>query len=205
MIMIAQFAPTFAPLGTVIAAGITAGLGGWLGGRLSRKNQERQHRFEQEQALTLQGQEKAREAISALRHLQRNRRAVAEWSSALPEGELGDDHHHYDQLGQAIEFLNDKVVREQVELVYDAIAGAWTITRFGDHNISDASDVIIWRACHEGRTVLGRYLRAEPTQEPSDYLKSLRRAYDSAHEELERQREDWLKSQEATEGEKASS
>jgi hypothetical protein len=185
-----QWLPSVGPWGPVLAAGLTAGLGGWFGGRQSRRNQERQHRFELDRAITEQGREAAREAIAALRYLQRNRRRVVEWSSAAPEGELQGDHEQFDQLGQTIEYLNDEAVRKQVELIHDVIADAWLITRFGNHNVTDKSDVIIWRVCQEGRAILGRYLRGEPTEPPSNYLESLRHAHDSAHDDMARQHEE---------------
>jgi hypothetical protein len=183
-----------APVGTVVGASITAGFGGWLGGRQSRKNLERQHEFETTAALTEQGREKAREAIAALRHVQRHRSTVAKWSGMTPEGDLDPEHEQHERLGEAIEYFHDETVRRQVELVYDSIASSWVVTRFGDSPTIDDPQALIWRACEEGRAVIGRYLRGEPTQE-STFMVELRRAYDSGHDEVARQHDEWLQSQ----------
>lgn len=183
-----------APVGTIVAASITAGFGGWIGGRRSRKDQDAQHRFERETALTEQGREKARDAITALRYLQRHRRAVVEWSGVAPEGDLDLVHEQHERLGQAIEYFHDESVRHQIELVYDALDSSYVVTTYGDSDVGEPG-VMIWRACQEGRAVLGRYLRGEPTQEPSTYMTALRLAYDSGHEEIERQHDEWQQSQ----------
>lgn len=181
------------PAGTIAAAGITAGFGGWLGGRRSRREQDAQHRFERDAALTEQGREKARESIATLRYLQRHRSTVADWSgNVIPEGDLSPTQQQHERLGEAIEYFHDEAVRRQVELIYDAVAGSWVVTRFSYSDIDDPK-VMIWRACEEGRAVIGRYLRGEPTQAPSAYMVELRQAYDSAYEEIERQHEEHLR------------
>ncbi|MFB9909652.1 hypothetical protein [Allokutzneria oryzae] len=186
------------PANSVLAAGITAGIGGWLGSRQSRRSQERQQKFERDKELSEQGREKAREAIAALRYLQRHRKLVAAWNSPAPEGELSPDREQHDRLGEAIEYLNDEAVRQQIGLVYEILEDAWVLTSFGkgDHG---EPQTVIWRCCQEGRSILGRYLRGEKTQEPSNFLREVRNDYDSAHVEIERQYSEWEASRRAKE------
>ena len=112
----------------------------------------------------------------------------------IPEGDLSPTHQQHERLGEAIEYFHDEVVRKQVELIYDAIAGSWLVTRFSYSDINDPG-VMIWRACEEGRAVIGRYLRGESTQPPSSYLVALRQAYDSAYDEFDRQHEEHLQAE----------
>ncbi|MPY97964.1 MAG: hypothetical protein GEU97_08180 [Actinophytocola sp.] len=178
-------------MGTVIAAGITAGFGGWAGGRLARRTQTEQHKFEREKAVVSRGRERADEAITALRFLQRHRAEVANWSNPAPEGELSQVQDEYERLGRAIEYLSEGSVRDQVELLYGAIGDAFIVVGFGEHEFNDAEQMI-WSACREGVTILGRYIRDEPTPQYSDFLKALRQAYDSAHDDFE-QYSHWLR------------
>ncbi|MGI8313160.1 hypothetical protein [Saccharopolyspora hattusasensis] len=178
-----------APVGTVVGASITAGFGGWFGGRQSRKNQERQHEFEKQTALTEQGREKAREAIAALRHLQRHQSTVVEWSNVTPAGDLDPAREQHERLGEAVEYFNDETVRRQVELVYNSLHASYVVTRLGHLTIANP-ELMISRACEEGRAVIGRYLRGEPAQE-STFMADLRHAYDSGMDNMQREYEDW--------------
>jgi hypothetical protein len=156
-------------------------------------NQERQHEFEAKTALTEQGRAKAREAIAALRYLQRHRSTVVEWSNVTPAGDLDPIREQHERLAEVIEYLNDETVRRQVELVYDVLHSTWIMTRFGDSTFA-SSEVMIWRACEEGRAVIGRYLRGEPAQE-STVMADLRHAYDSGIDNMQREHDEWLQSQ----------
>jgi hypothetical protein len=158
------------PVGTIVGAMITAGVGGWLGGRRSRKDQEAQHRFEREQALTEHGRDKVDDAISALRFLQRHSHEVVEGDFALPDAEPSDVATHYERLVQAIPYLTDKATRNDIELVHEIVADGL----FKRYTGPSVARRVVWRACGLGLAVLGRYLRGEPW-EPSEELTELRR------------------------------
>ncbi|MFJ5989610.1 hypothetical protein [Lentzea sp. NPDC092896] len=175
-------APTGTLLGTVV--------GGLIGGGYARGTQKRQHRFDRRKAVDEQGREKATEAVAALRFLQRHNDEVVNWSMSAPPGDLSDTQEQLDRLGQAVVFLTDDQARSQVELVHNVITDNFVADRFGRHDYASAA-VMVWVACREGLEVLGRYLRDEPSQPPSEQLQKLRTAYDSGHDEMARQHEEW--------------
>jgi hypothetical protein len=173
-----------------MGAVLGAGLGGWVGGRWARGTQKRQHAFDLRKAIDEQGRKKAEEAVTALRFLQRHRDEVATWSTPSPPGDLSRTHQELDKLGQAVVFLTNDEVRSQVDLVHSVIADCWVVDRFGDHEYPN-QEALIWTACREGLDTLGRYLRNEQAQPPTEHLRKLRAAYDSGYEELARQHAEW--------------
>lgn len=146
-----------APAGTVIAAGITAGLGGWVVGRQSRSTQKHKHDLERRNRVVERGRAKAEEAVASLRFLQRHQREVAGWQGRISEGDLDATHEQHDRLGRAIPYIVDESVRDQIRMICDVIEYAWIIDQFGSHDVGEP-ETIIWRACSEGLTILGRYL-----------------------------------------------
>jgi hypothetical protein len=180
-----------APTGTVLGAGITAGLGGWLGSRHTRTTQQRQHDFDRKKVVDERGRAKADEAVTALRFLGRHTEEVAEWSTASPAGELTLAQLELDRLAQAIDYLTDDVVRQQMQAVHDVIAESDVAFRYGSHDYGSPR-AMIWRACREGVEILGRYVRNQPSQAPSKHLAALQKAYDSGHEEMVWQHEQMM-------------
>ncbi|MGM1062165.1 hypothetical protein [Saccharothrix sp. Mg75] len=183
-----------APVGTVVGSMITAGVGAYFG---SKKTQERQHKFEHENAVLERGREKADQAIEALRTLQKDSELAAlldspnEVAALQPAQraralELG---RHLDQLGRAIEYLTDPMVRAEIDLVHDAIRESGILLMFGEGEDTTAQP-LVWCACREGLAVLGRYVRNEPPQPSSAYMKALRVRRDTGEAELERQIEE---------------
>lgn len=183
-----------APVGTVAGSMITAGVGAYFG---SKKTQERQHKFERENAVLERGRDKADQAVEALRALQKdselaalldspNEVAVLQPAQRARALELG---RHLDQLGRAIEYLTDPVVRSEIELVYDTIHESSVLLMFGEGEDTTAQ-ALVWCACREGLAVLGRYVRNEPPQPSSVYMKALRVRRDTGEAELERQIEE---------------
>lgn len=167
-----------APVGTIVGASITAGIGGWLGGRRSRKDQEAQHRFEREQALTEHGRVKVDDAIAALRFLSGHTRETAEGDFLPPNAQPSELADHYERLGRAIPYLADVSTRSDIELVLEIITNAWAIEH---HTYVDSAPRVVWRACQAGLAALGRYLRGDPW-ETSEDLEALGRAVVEANE-----------------------
>lgn len=193
------------PVGTIVGAMITAGVGGWIGGRRSRKDQEAQHRFEREKALTEHGRDKVDGAITALRFLQQHVREVVEGDFALPDAEPSEVATHHERLAQAIPYLTDTATRYDIEVVHEIVADARIIQRYGGPQVARS---FVLRACGPGLAALGRYLRGEPW-EPSEELAQLRRdhaEYSQIYsEEMEANAaagEEWRKSQAAAQREK---
>ncbi|SFQ26663.1 hypothetical protein [Amycolatopsis rubida] len=171
-----------APVGTVLGASITAGFGGWLGGRQSRKNQERQHKFERKKALAERGQDKVDQAAVALRFLGQHASAVAHWRTASEPVERQDDFsEQHDRIGLAIPYLLDEQVRRDIELVHDLIQHVHGIQMLSRGEAPQPVEIVS-AACREGLLVLGRYLRQEPW-EPSAELASLREVHDKTAKE----------------------
>ncbi|MFI6031609.1 hypothetical protein [Amycolatopsis magusensis] len=184
-----------APTATVVGASITAGFGGWLGGRQSRRNQERQHQFEREKALTDRGKDRIDQAAVALRFLSQRAGTVARWTGHEPRpgkghGERAEDEptdfsEQHDQIGQAIPYILDEQVRRDIELVHHLIHRAFDMRFYISGEVPPAVEIITV-ACREGLLVLGRYLRQEPW-EPSAELAPLRKMNDEAEAEAAEQ------------------
>lgn len=175
-------APTGTLLGTLV--------GGLIGGGYARGTQKRQHSFDRKKAVAEQGRKKAEEAVAALRFLQRHRDEVVDWSMSSPPGELSQAQQELDRLGQAAVFVTDDEAREQIQLVHNVIIDNFVADQFGRHDFASPA-TMVWFACREGLEVLGRYLRDEPAQPPSEHLQKLRVAYDSGHDEMARQHDEW--------------
>jgi hypothetical protein len=92
-------------------------------------------------------------------------------------------HEEYDRLGRTIEYLTDSTVREQIRTVHEVIGNAYFVTHFWNDLPSDVT--LVWRACTEGVTILGRYLRNESAQELSDELKGWKNAINEAWDEYD--------------------
>lgn len=163
-----------APIGTVLGA-----FGGaFAGGRVSRRNQRIQR-----------GLTRADEAVEALHFLKANRYSVASISGGNPKTDVETRcEHELVRLRSATGYLLNEQARTQVSIACDAIADAWLIHRFGKGDV-DTPDTIIWRACGEALEVLERYVRNQKVGRPSEYTAELKRAYDSAYDEMERQRD----------------
>ena len=184
-----------APVGTVAGAMITAWFGAYYGGR---RTQERQHKFERESSVRARGREKADVAIEALRALQKdNELAAALDAPGRPaeNSDVADERvkarklrDELESLGAAVEYLTDPVVRSEIELVHNVIGDSHIVMLFGEGEQTTAA-AMIWVACGEGIAVLGRYLRDEFAQEPSDRMKALRVMYETANARLEEELE----------------
>lgn len=158
------------PVGTTVGAMITAGFGGWFGGRRSRKDQEAQHRFEREQALTEHGRDKVDAAISALRFLQRHTHELIGGDFLLTGAEPNEIATQYERLTQAIPYLTDTATRNDIDLVREIIGDGM----FERYSGPRAAHSAVWQAGRLGREALGRYLRGDPWEQ-SEELSQLRR------------------------------
>ncbi|SMC98960.1 hypothetical protein [Kibdelosporangium aridum] len=168
-----------APAGTVIGTLITAGLGGWIGSRHSGRIQQRQHAFDRETSVIERGRERADDAIAALRTLQHHSTTIARWHyvpPSLDSDDVTESRAAHERLGAAIEYLTVQTVRRQIELIYLVIGMSALVTRYGRTEF-ETTEMMIVSACAEGITVLGRYLRDEQADEPSQTVQALLNAY----------------------------